>query len=644
MIGTKILPLVLLASCGAAVSVHHVDPRHKRSFNRQNALTATVPSRKTITVLRQMDLDTTWRTDPFSVLLQLRKDVNDFSPVSRDAALIELLILQAEGSWPRLQDELYTSALIRAHDLLFLGSARRHLHADGDGGLLVRGLYNAAIAGILHRHPELCSRNKPVELRGWFGERIRIAPSIEDQAWDPACLDRFWICREYAQSGLKNTHDGRGFGLALVGKRRPYEDASREARHYPRFGMYLPATAIVHVGDKDDQGVRQARFVLYNTLESGQFDLDGGSVPLAWDTTLPLAFSVWLNPEGDPATTGLFDPEEIEVIGGIYLLEPYSPRKIPLLFVHGLWSSPLTWRETINDLRGDPWIRENFQFWAYLYPSGNPLLYNIAQLRKRLRETLASLDRSRFVERKDGIVLIGHSLGSILSRALIQTSGNAIWDTLFDSSIEKIQDMSEADRKLAMELFFFKPIEQIERLILLAGPFRGSVDSVAWYGRLGSNFINLPKRILKVEQKIKVQKDHLSQEVQARYPSLPNSIDSLEPGSPTLMALDSLPHRKEVPIHAILGDRGKGGGEDSSDGVVPYWSSHLEEALSEVIVPSGHSVQFHPLGILEMRRILRLHLHELWKREQRQGPDPEASEIERNQKPQKRASTRTSPR
>lgn len=644
MIETKILPLVLLASCGAAVSVHHVDPRHKRSFNRQNALTSTVPSRKTITVLRQMDLDTKWRVDPFSVLLQLRKDVNDFSPVSRDAALIELLILQAEGSWPRLQDELYTSALIRAHDLLFLATTRRRLHADGDGGLLVRGLYNAAIAGLLHRHPDLCSKNKAVEFRGWFGERIRISPSAADNAWDPASLDRFWICREYAQSGLKNTHDGRGLGLAVVGKRKPYEDATIEARHYPRFGMYLPATAIIHVGDKDDRGVRQARFVLYNTLESGQVDLDGGSLPLAWDTTLPLAFGVWLNPQGDPATTGLFDPEEIEVIEGIYLLEPYSPKKIPLLFVHGLWSSPLTWRETINDLRGDPWIRENFQFWAYLYPSGSPLLYNIAQLRKRLQETLASLDRERFEERKEGVVVIGHSLGSILSRALIQTSGNAIWDMLFDKGIEKMQDMSAADRKLAMELFFFKPIEQIERLILLAGPYRGSVDSLAWYGRLGSNFINLPKRIIKVEQKIKVQKDTMSQKVQDEYPSLPNSIDSLEPGSPTLMALDSLPHRKDVPIHVILGDRGKGGGENSSDGVVPYWSSHLKEALSEVIVPSDHSVQFHPLGILEMRRILRLHLHEIWKKQQRQGPLPEGPDLKPDRQVHERPATRTSPR
>ena len=44
-----------------------------------------------------------------------------------------------------------------------------------------------------------------------------------------------------------------------------------------------------------------------------------------------------------------------------------------------------------------------------------------------------------------------------------------------------------------------------------------------------------------------------------------------------------------------------------SDGVVPYESSHLEGAQSELIVKSGHNVQKTPLGIEEVRRILLEH-------------------------------------
>ena len=48
--------------------------------------------------------------------------------------------------------------------------------------------------------------------------------------------------------------------------------------------------------------------------------------------------------------------------------------------------------------------------------------------------------------------------------------------------------------------------------------------------------------------------------------------------------------------------------KDGSDGIVPYWSSHLDGAASERIVPSGHSTHQHPEGIEELERILYLHL------------------------------------
>jgi hypothetical protein len=57
-----------------------------------------------------------------------------------------------------------------------------------------------------------------------------------------------------------------------------------------------------------------------------------------------------------------------------------------------------------------------------------------------------------------------------------------------------------------------------------------------------------------------------------------------------------------------MGDRGRGDTPNSSDGVVAYWSSHLDGAVSEKIVPSGHSAHQNPEGIEEVRRILHIHL------------------------------------
>lgn len=48
----------------------------------------------------------------------------------------------------------------------------------------------------------------------------------------------------------------------------------------------------------------------------------------------------------------------------------------------------------------------------------------------------------------------------------------------------------------------------------------------------------------------------------------------------------------------------------AADGVVPYWSSHLEGARSELIVLSGHNAHRNPQAIAEVRRILKLDLRE----------------------------------
>jgi hypothetical protein len=60
--------------------------------------------------------------------------------------------------------------------------------------------------------------------------------------------------------------------------------------------------------------------------------------------------------------------------------------------------------------------------------------------------------------------------------------------------------------------------------------------------------------------------------------------------------------------HSIIGDRGRGDSPNSSDGVVPYRSAHLDSAQSEKIIPYGHGGYQSPESIAELLRILRLHL------------------------------------
>ena len=94
---------------------------------------------------------------------------------------------------------------------------------------------------------------------------------------------------------------------------------------------------------------------------------------------------------------------------------------------------------------------------------------------------------------------------------------------------------------------------------------------------------------------------------------IPNSVDTLAPNNRFVKAINTIPLTPGIPYHVICGDRGKGGNKDNtkpvmSDGVVPYWSSHMDGAESELIVPSDHSAHQNPQAIAEVKRILKLNV------------------------------------
>jgi hypothetical protein len=65
-----------------------------------------------------------------------------------------------------------------------------------------------------------------------------------------------------------------------------------------------------------------------------------------------------------------------------------------------------------------------------------------------------------------------------------------------------------------------------------------------------------------------------------------------------------------VVYHSIIGTRKDDKGPGSSDGVVPYESSHIDFAVSERLVHFNHGAHQHPDAIDEVKRILLLHLEE----------------------------------
>ena len=68
------------------------------------------------------------------------------------------------------------------------------------------------------------------------------------------------------------------------------------------------------------------------------------------------------------------EQREIEAANG-------SDRR-PVVFVHGLMSSPEAWTNAMNDLRGNSELRKRYQFWMFFYSTGNPLLASGARFRR----------------------------------------------------------------------------------------------------------------------------------------------------------------------------------------------------------------------------------------------------------------------
>jgi pimeloyl-ACP methyl ester carboxylesterase len=250
------------------------------------------------------------------------------------------------------------------------------------------------------------------------------------------------------------------------------------------------------------------------------------------------------------------------------------------------------------ELVNDPEIRKKYQFWTFSYPSGYPFPYSATLLRKEMDRV------ARVHSNHQKIVIVGHSMGTLLSRLMISDAGDKMWIAFFGKTPEKTL-IDRKSRRLLEDSLIFDSRDDISRAIFYSGPHRGSELATGWIGRLGSRLIRAPALLADTRNAIVniVTVDTAALQLDRA----PNSIDTLAPNNRIVLETSKLPRRSDIPVHSIMGDRGDDDTPDSSDGIVPYWSSHLENQASEKIVPSGHGSHQHPEGISEARRILRLH-------------------------------------
>jgi pimeloyl-ACP methyl ester carboxylesterase len=314
--------------------------------------------------------------------------------------------------------------------------------------------------------------------------------------------------------------------------------------------------------------------------------------PLDADFAAPIAY--YPNPKF-LGLAAMLRPGSYRERAGLYLLEPYDPDQIPVILIHGLMSIPQMWVPTIRAVQSDPELHGRFQFWVFAYPTGDPIVLSAL----RLRENLARI--YQLYPRTKSVVLVGHSMGGLVARMQAVNTGHVLWDAVFQKDADRLYATLPPDN-LAKKTLIFDANPQVKRIVFICVPHRGSYLATNWIGSIGVSLINLPGNLLGNYEGSIVGSLRSS----TGLSRLPTGINGLSPRAPVLRALDMLPIT--APYDSIIGDRGRGDTPNSSDGVVPYWSSHLEGAQSELIVPGDHGSFALPQSVAELKRILRLEL------------------------------------
>jgi pimeloyl-ACP methyl ester carboxylesterase len=411
--------------------------------------------------------------------------------------------------------------------------------------------------------------------------------------------------------GMQHIYKNKGYGVTLVAHRRVEPNASPDPldRFHPR-ELRLPATAVVTpVGGLKDMAWRShpTTLALLDPFIDRSVLIGEHQVPLAGDRTTPLAVQVAQGSLPTLEITGLFDSDfkRPGVEAGLYLLRPYQPGKIPVVLVHGLFSSPRAFLQTMNELDNEPGISDHFQFWVFLYPTGQPIPSSAMELRTSLNRVRESLDPNHADPSMDRMVLIGHSMGGLLSKMMAQQTSLTLWDAAFNRPPMDLKASPEV-HKLLDESLIFQPLPFVKRIIFIATPHRGSPIADQWFGRTIASLIRRTnEQALISRELVELNGPDLIAPEFRRMPL--NAISNLRTDSPILKALDKIPISPEVPYHSIIPQVA---GVLPTDLVVPYRSSHLEGARSELIVPGTHSSQQDPDVTAEIRRILKLHLAE----------------------------------
>jgi len=613
---------LMLSGCATPVSVKHVDIPTAYRIQTASAISSGEPSNASSIVLRQHGLLDRFETEPAVVLAELHKGLEPVGDDDQLFALAELSLLHAQQTNDRAY---YLASAVYAWSLLYPGDGKGMQIPPTDPRFrLAYDIYNQAVAQGLAAHSD--AEENEVRLKAGnyklpFGT-LQVSLDESGMSWGGYPLDRFISTTALEVDGLRNRYHNSGIGVPLAASLAKSPASEKKVAGSDRLGQHtkVPVTALLRFENARaslNKGKIQGRIEVYAADKTSTVTIDGQKQPIEADPTAALAYQLNDSPiyameiagflNGSVFTSGLFPKDRAQ--DGIFTMQPYQAGKIPVVLVHGTASSPARWAELVNELNGDPKIREHFQIWLFVYDSGRGIGYSAGRLRKALTNAVHELDPEGKDLALQNMIVIGHSQGGLLTKLTAIDSGTKFWDMISDKPFEQMKLGPEA-RELIQQSAYYTPLPFVKRVVFISTPQHGAMLAASQIVTgLASKLVSLPMTMVNTTALLAQIATASGDEKVAAMLSRPmTSIDTMNPNNPALQVLASIPVPKSIPAHSIIAVEGDGPKEEGDDGVVAYKSAHIDEAVSELVVNWSHSCQGQPEVIEEVKRILFEHL------------------------------------
>lgn len=417
--------------------------------------------------------------------------------------------------------------------------------------------------------------------------------------------------------GSVNDRYTANLGQKLQSKATP---SSSPIDRIHRMGHVLLTAVIIPQGETLEAVLHSHEFqgYFFNPERHRDIQILGETYPLA--ANFSAGYALWLseNQLQPLSILNMLAKKDHIALPELFMLKPYNPDQKVIIMLHGLASSPATWVNLTNSLLADNKLNENYQVWQIAYSTNLPILENRHQINELIQSAFQSVDPTGKDVASQNAILIGHSMGGVISRLLVSDASlMPIMATLENRDQRKLINPLTRDERQALESRMnLQRLAQVDTAVFLSAPFRGTDYADRWFTRAARRIIHLPIELTKTVGSTLSAIGNDDQSVLGSL-YLQNGASQLSDRSSFVALTKDVQIHPRVRYHTIMGDNkgihqaGDSISDKLSDGIVPYSSSHLDGAASETIITGSHNIHENPKTILQLRKILYEHVENL---------------------------------